>query len=568
MRRFAHWWLDRCFLYVGRMDEAKGVPQIVKAWLGLALELDDDCPPLWLIGGTPNEIENMRRIIGASEIEDHERQGRIRWWGYLDAAGVSTVLLKAYVLVSHSRYEPGGRVILEAMSQGIPVIATPHGFAADLIMDWHSGFLVDFDDISALRARLSHFALQPLLRHAMGPVAQRVASDALGQWRFMETHRRIYQSAAEGAAVETHETYVSPVRRKPDPCPRGFAGVYPFEGETAGPTEATAFIENISEAGEAELTELTGVSGRSRLWLAQRSGRRWVIKHSFSTYTQRPMWDRGFRGDAVELQRHRVLAEMQSSKFTGVAPILSAEPVTGMSVREWLEPCSVELQSLSRLCAALIQFHRNAVQPDLADIRAQVDFDWQNFETDEVASLLIVIQADWRTAGYLWNAWKPISLRLGWKWISIGLERSWLFLPKTMHDQTLERLAGESVIAARYEPLATFGWCHGDFDPGHFRKDQNGADVLIDCENFHPGFFGHDWAELVLYLLGDVANANETVAILTLAMEAIPPAVCHPFLLMSWLRWTTVLRACRCQALLDIEGLAKAIQLWDRLSNL
>src|ERR1039458_789699 len=161
MPRYAHWWLDRCFLYVGRMAEPKGVPHVLRAWLALFEELRPECPPLWLVGGEPQEIESIRRIMGPQELGIHEAAGRLRWWGYLDAAGISTVMLKAHVLVSHSLYEPGGRMLLEAMAQGIPVIATPYGFAADLIVDWHNGFLVDHGDINALKMRMQHFALQP-----------------------------------------------------------------------------------------------------------------------------------------------------------------------------------------------------------------------------------------------------------------------------------------------------------------------------------------------------------------------------------------------------------------------
>src|ERR1700739_2261625 len=135
VRRYSHWWLDRCFLYVGRIAEAKGVPKILKAWLQLASELEGACPPLWLAGGTPDEIEAIRKKADIDQLSKHDAEGKVKWWGYLDHAGLSTVLLKAHVLVTHSMYEPGGRVVLEALAQGILVIATPNGFAAGVFTD-------------------------------------------------------------------------------------------------------------------------------------------------------------------------------------------------------------------------------------------------------------------------------------------------------------------------------------------------------------------------------------------------------------------------------------------------
>jgi hypothetical protein len=77
----------------------------------LAEELRLDCPPLWLVGGEPHEIEIMRRSADPSILASYEAAGRVKWWGYLNAAGISTLMLKSYVLVTHSLYEPGGRVI-------------------------------------------------------------------------------------------------------------------------------------------------------------------------------------------------------------------------------------------------------------------------------------------------------------------------------------------------------------------------------------------------------------------------------------------------------------------------
>lgn len=47
----------------------------------------------------------------------------------------------------HSQYEPGGRVVLEALGAGLPVIATPFGFAREFVRDWVSGFIVDYGDV-------------------------------------------------------------------------------------------------------------------------------------------------------------------------------------------------------------------------------------------------------------------------------------------------------------------------------------------------------------------------------------------------------------------------------------
>ena len=42
-------------------------------------------------------------------------------------------------------------------------------------------------------------------------------------------------------------------------------------------------------------------------------------------------------------------------------------------------------------------------------------------------------------------------------------------------------------IAAAEESKMSFGRCHGDSDPAHFRTDADGRMVLIACERLHPG---------------------------------------------------------------------------------
>ena len=92
--RITHWWLDRSFLFVGRMDLSKGIVEICTAWLRLFDRYGDACPPLWLVGGAPEEIDDVRAAIGKSKVIPHEATGKIMWWGYLDAAGITTLLVE------------------------------------------------------------------------------------------------------------------------------------------------------------------------------------------------------------------------------------------------------------------------------------------------------------------------------------------------------------------------------------------------------------------------------------------------------------------------------------------
>ena len=121
-----------------------------------------------------------------------EQESKVVWWGCIDANGASTLLLKTLVLVTNSLYEPGGRVITEAMSEGVPVIAAPNGFALDLIHNWKNGFLVNHGDELSLATRMEHFIRQPFLSNALGENARQIATKEISKWDFIGKHLMAY----------------------------------------------------------------------------------------------------------------------------------------------------------------------------------------------------------------------------------------------------------------------------------------------------------------------------------------------------------------------------------------
>lgn len=190
------WWAKHAFLYCGRISSNKGIDVIIKAWCCLKQLYNNSCPALWIAGGNLNEIQNFKS--GFSEqttIEKYEESGDLIWWGYLDQRGLSTLMLKSHALIMHSSYEPGGRVIIEALSSGIPVIATPYGFGCDYIHNWYNGFQVPFGNTDYLYYVLSLFIKQPYLSNMLGLNAKKYMKKVLKSWNFYESHQIIYDNA-------------------------------------------------------------------------------------------------------------------------------------------------------------------------------------------------------------------------------------------------------------------------------------------------------------------------------------------------------------------------------------
>src|SRR5262249_19475923 len=86
------------------------------------------------------------------------------------------------LLVQPSSYEGFGMVVLEAMSQRLPVVATPVGCAALLVRDEDTGLVVPTRDAAALASALERMTADANLR-------SRLAAAALSRVRTMTWRR-------------------------------------------------------------------------------------------------------------------------------------------------------------------------------------------------------------------------------------------------------------------------------------------------------------------------------------------------------------------------------------------
>lgn len=266
-------WAYRAFTYFGRIAEDKGVDHILLAWYRLYQKYQSTCPPLWLIGGSLPEIEAMRKGIKSKilELDALEHCGKLVWWGCLDPSGASTLLLKTLVLVTNSLYEPGGRVVTEAMSEGIPVIASPNGFARDLICDWKNGFLVEHGNEKKLTNRMEHFLRQPFLSNALGLNARQAAESVILDWNFFNRHLQAYGIRSVAMEVKTPCA--------PSPRPQQSIHLYPFGNASPHPELLRQFFMKQTNQEICGEIEMLAKSSRSELYMIHGKDTDYIIKH-------------------------------------------------------------------------------------------------------------------------------------------------------------------------------------------------------------------------------------------------------------------------------------------------
>lgn len=159
------WHGDPVFVAVGRLHEQKDYPTLIRAVALLSRPVK-----ILIIGEGPlkQELLVMCRELGVEK--------QIEFVGY--KKNPFKYMARARALVLSSQYEGFGRVIVEAMACGRPVISTrcPEG-PGEIIIDGENGLLVPVGDSVALAAAMDQLADDHELAQRLGAAAYTRASD-------------------------------------------------------------------------------------------------------------------------------------------------------------------------------------------------------------------------------------------------------------------------------------------------------------------------------------------------------------------------------------------------------
>ena len=109
----------------------------------------DPCDPLWW--------DELQRMTGASSFSS-----RIHWVGAVE--DIRPWYRTAALMVLPSDNEPFGRVIVEALASGVPVVATRSGGIPEIVTAMESGFLISENDADAISTAVLDIISQPALR--------------------------------------------------------------------------------------------------------------------------------------------------------------------------------------------------------------------------------------------------------------------------------------------------------------------------------------------------------------------------------------------------------------------
>jgi glycosyltransferase involved in cell wall biosynthesis len=150
-------------LFVGRYGERKGCSELIAA-LAQARRSGTDAT-LRFVGR--EEYAGEEGVL-RHDVDAHEVRDAVEFAGMKDGEALAACYAEAQVLCLPSRREGVPLVLLEAMSFGLPVIATPVGGIPDFVSPEENGLLVPPGDVDALAGAISTLAADPALRARLG----------------------------------------------------------------------------------------------------------------------------------------------------------------------------------------------------------------------------------------------------------------------------------------------------------------------------------------------------------------------------------------------------------------
>ncbi len=137
-------------LWIGRLIHWKGAHILIPLAELLCKYFDDFCIDIFgsYYSGSKDYFLKMK-----NDVKNYDLSKKINFMGYQNNKNIYS---KTYDLFMHTSLEPEpfGRVIIEAMMNGIPVIATKKGGVLDIINDGENGFLYDPDNLQDLTKKI------------------------------------------------------------------------------------------------------------------------------------------------------------------------------------------------------------------------------------------------------------------------------------------------------------------------------------------------------------------------------------------------------------------------------
>jgi len=173
-------------VFVGRLSGQKNPELLLQVFSELSQKTQDKTQVSLI--GDGSKKEKLQDFIIKNNLKE-----KVTLLGSLPRENVFKILEQSDIFVLTSNYEGFPRTILEAMSCGLPIIASNVGGVREAV-DKEVGFLIERGDKEALKKALIELIENPDLRKRMGQNARKRAEKEFSLEKMLEKTSEVYRS--------------------------------------------------------------------------------------------------------------------------------------------------------------------------------------------------------------------------------------------------------------------------------------------------------------------------------------------------------------------------------------
>lgn len=172
-------------LCVSRITERKGIKYLIEA----VAQLVPKYPNVKLqIAGEGDKLEELEK-----ETRDRDLRDKVEFLGRVAHADLVKIYQGADVFVLPSLNEGMSNTMLEALSSGLPLVATDTGGTKELLNDGENGFIVKMKDADDIADKIEKLILNPDLKKKMGE-ASRQKAEGMSWEKVAKQYYELYKS--------------------------------------------------------------------------------------------------------------------------------------------------------------------------------------------------------------------------------------------------------------------------------------------------------------------------------------------------------------------------------------
>lgn len=180
-------------LFLGRLDAAKGIYDLLDAIAAVRATV----PDVRLVCAGEGDQVGVARYAERLQLGD-----AVKFTGWVGPSGKRALLEHAALLALPSYDEALPTSVLEAMSAGIPVVASKVGGIPEVLVDGASGLLVAPGDKANLQRAIARLLGDRALAERMGAVARETARVRAAPQRALAALEDVYDALGVNASAE------------------------------------------------------------------------------------------------------------------------------------------------------------------------------------------------------------------------------------------------------------------------------------------------------------------------------------------------------------------------------